>query len=61
MFTIDIKLSQTIVDPDDIIASSEKQKDLGIWIDFSLDFNSHNHQTGSIANHTLDLISKYFQ
>lgn len=46
---------------DDIIASTEKKKDLGIRNDSSLDFHSHTHQTVSIANHTLDLISKCFQ
>ena len=37
LFANDINLSQTIMNSDDIITSTEKKKDLGIWNDSSLD------------------------
>ena len=43
------------------ITSTDKQKDLGIWIDPNLNFHSRTHQTVSRANRTLGLISKCFQ
>ena len=33
-----------------IIASTDRERDLGIWIDLYLDFHSHTHQTVSRAN-----------
>ena len=44
-----------------MITSTDKQKDLGIWIDPNLNFHSHTRQTLSRANRTLGLISKCFQ
>ena len=43
------------------ITSTDKQKDLGIWIDPNLNFHNHTRQTVSRANHTLGLIRKCFQ
>ena len=44
-----------------VITSTDKQKDLGIWIDPNLSFYSHTHYTVSRANRILSLISKCFQ
>ena len=44
-----------------VITSTDKQKDLGIWIDPNLSFHSHTHYTVSRANRILGLISKCFQ
>ena len=41
-----------------IIASSDKQKDLYIYIDCNFDLHDHAYQTVSRASHTLGLISK---
>ena len=44
-----------------VITSTDKQKDLGIWIDPNLSFHSHTHYTVSRANRILGLISKCFR
>ena len=44
-----------------VITLTDKQKDLGIWIDPNLSFHSHTHITVSRANRILGLISKCFR
>ena len=44
-----------------MITSTDKQKDLDIWIDPNLSFHSHTHYTASRANYILGLIRKCFQ
>ena len=44
-----------------VIILTDKQKDLGIWIDPNLSFHSHTHYTVSRANRILGLISKCFR